>query len=70
MRNLTVAQVEEYKDKRRVITSVIWFFSSLGFAVVVPTIGESIAIVGAIAAHFIFTFPGEGLFAFGVNHCL
>ena len=59
LRKLTVAQVEDYKNKRRVITSLIWFFCSLGIAVIVPTIGDAIAIVGALAAHFIFTFPGE-----------
>ena len=59
MRKLTAAQVEDYKDKRRLITSLIWFFSSLGIAVIVPTIAEAIAIVGALAAHFIFTFPGK-----------
>ena len=59
IRKLTAAQVEDYRNKRRVITSLIWFFSSLGIAVIVPTIADAIAIVGALAAHFIFTFPGE-----------
>ncbi|XP_028392393.1 putative sodium-coupled neutral amino acid transporter 7 [Dendronephthya gigantea] len=58
IRKLTAAEIENYKGKRRVITSIIWFFSSLGIAVIVPTIADAIAIVGALAAHFIFTFPG------------
>lgn len=61
MRKLTAAEIENHKRKRRVITSLIWFFSSLGIAVIVPNIAEAIAIVGALAAHFIFTFPGKGL---------
>lgn len=59
IRNLTVAQVEDYRGKRRLITSLIWFFASLGIAVTVPTIAKAIDIVGALAAHFIFTFPGK-----------
>ena len=59
IRKLTVAEIENHRKKRRIITSLIWFFSSLAVAIIVPTIGKAIAIVGALAAHFIFTFPGQ-----------
>ena len=58
LRKLTVHEIEVWENKRRIVTSLVWFFSSLGLAIVVPTIGKAIAIVGGFAAHFIFTFPG------------
>jgi hypothetical protein len=58
LRKLTTAEIQGWENKRRIITSLVWFFSSLGLAIVVPTIGKAIAIVGGFAAHFIFTFPG------------
>lgn len=59
LRRLSLAQVQSLQNKRRVIVSIIWFFSSLALAIVVPTIGKAIAVVGGFAAHFIFTFPGK-----------
>ncbi|XP_028392884.1 putative sodium-coupled neutral amino acid transporter 7 [Dendronephthya gigantea] len=58
LRRFTTAEVEAWQNKRRIITSLIWFFSSLGLSIIVPNIGKAIAIVGGFAAHFIFTFPG------------
>lgn len=58
VRRLTTAQVEGFENKRRIITSIVWFFSSLALSIIVPTIGKAIALVGGFAAHFIFTFPG------------
>ncbi|XP_046843458.1 putative sodium-coupled neutral amino acid transporter 7 [Xenia sp. Carnegie-2017] len=58
LRRLSLGQVQSLQNKRRVIVSIIWFFSSLALAIVVPTIGKAIAVVGGFAAHFIFTFPG------------
>ena len=58
LRKLKVPEVNGWENKRRIITSLVWFFASLALAIVVPTIGKAIAIVGGFAAHFIFTFPG------------
>ena len=58
LRRLTTAEIEVWENKRRIITSIVWFFSSLGLAIVVPNIGKAIEVVGGFAAHFIFTFPG------------
>ena len=59
LRRLTITEVENWQNKRRIITSLVWFFSSVGLAIVVPNIGKAIAVVGGFAAHFIFTFPGK-----------
>lgn len=48
----------------RVSLVTVWFFLSLILAVVIPNIGDIIKILGSLAAVFIFTLPGLGLFQY------
>ncbi|CAF1279236.1 unnamed protein product [Adineta ricciae] len=45
--------------KRRVIIVCLWFFSTLAGAVFLPNISLAIHYLGALAASFIFIFPGQ-----------
>jgi len=44
--------------KRRIIIVCLWFFTTLGGAVFLPNISLAIHYLGALAASFIFVFPG------------
>ena len=57
-RRMTQEQAELYERPRRVIQTLIWFGTSLIVAIKIPTIGEAIALVGGVAALFIFLYPG------------
>ena len=54
-----MAEAEGSMNKRRIISTLVWFFTSLAISIIVPNIGKAIALVGGFAAHFIFTFPGQ-----------
>ena len=45
--------------KRRVLIVCLWFFSTLAGAVFLPNISLAIHYLGALAASFIFIFPGK-----------
>lgn len=45
--------------KRRIIIVCLWFFSTLAGAVFLPNISMAIHYLGALAASFIFIFPGR-----------
>jgi len=47
------------KEKFRLISITVWFFSSLIIAIVMPNIGSVIQLLGSLAAVFIFIFPGN-----------
>lgn len=49
---------EESSIKRRVAIVCLWFFSTLAGAVFLPNISLAIHYLGALAASFIFVFPG------------
>lgn len=44
--------------KRRVLIVCLWFFTTLAGAVFLPNISLAIHYLGALAASFIFVFPG------------
>jgi hypothetical protein len=44
--------------KRRVFIVCLWFFTTLAGAVFLPNISLAIHYLGALAASFIFFFPG------------
>ena len=44
---------------RRIVVTTIWFATSLALAVIVPDISAVIAVLGGLAALFIFEFPGK-----------
>ena len=44
---------------RRIVMTVLWFGVSLLLAVIVPNIGVVIALLGGLAAVFVFIFPGQ-----------
>ena len=46
------------EKRRRVVMTTVWFFISLFLAVIVPNIGMVIALLGGLAAVFVFIFPG------------
>ena len=51
-----VAEVNE--RKRRIIQTLIWFGLSLIIALFVTDIAKAVALIGGLAALFIFFFPG------------
>ncbi|ELU06937.1 hypothetical protein CAPTEDRAFT_153758 [Capitella teleta] len=55
---LSPEEIHANERKRRVITVFVWFSASLTFAVFVPGIGIVISFLGALAAVFVFVFPG------------
>ena len=59
IRQFTAAEVDNFIKKRHTIISVLWFLCSLAIGLFVPTIGMAIDFIGALVAHFIFTFPGQ-----------
>ncbi|XP_012272242.1 putative sodium-coupled neutral amino acid transporter 7 [Orussus abietinus] len=46
----------------RILFTVLWFFSSLVIAILVPDIAPVISLLGCLSAAFIFLFPGICLF--------
>ncbi|CAF3462981.1 unnamed protein product [Rotaria sp. Silwood1] len=53
---------EEHSIKRRIIIVCLWFFTTLVGAVFLPNISLAIHYLGALAASFIFIFPGLCLY--------
>ena len=53
------SHVDRFEMPRRVLMTLLWFISTLFLAVVVPQIGAVIKVLGALAAVFIFIFPGK-----------
>jgi len=58
MWSLTPEESAMGERRRRIVIVTVWFFSSLGLAVIVPDIAVVIAVLGGLAALFIFIFPG------------
>ena len=58
-RRMTQEQAEYHERPRRLVQTLVWFATSLVVAVKVPTIGAAIALVGGVAALFIFFYPGN-----------
>ena len=48
-----------YERRRRIVTTIIWFATTLTIAVILPNIGIVIDFLGSFAALFAFFFPGE-----------
>jgi hypothetical protein len=55
---LTIATDTRQSTKRRILIVGLWFFSTLVVAVFLPNISIAIHYLGALAASFIFIFPG------------
>ena len=52
------ALAELNERRRRIIQTLVWFGLSLVVAVFVKDIGYAVAIIGGLAALFIFFYPG------------
>ena len=50
---------EVHERQRRTIQTIVWFSLSLIVAVFVKDIGYAVALIGGLAALFIFFFPGR-----------
>lgn len=48
----------ERERRRRVLQTLVWFVVTLVLALFIPDIGRVIALIGGLAACFIFVFPG------------
>ncbi|XP_013371684.1 PREDICTED: putative sodium-coupled neutral amino acid transporter 7 isoform X1 [Chinchilla lanigera] len=46
------------EQRRRVLQTLVWFLLTLLLALFIPDIGKVIAVIGGLAACFIFVFPG------------
>ena len=46
------------EQRRRVLQTLLWFTVTLILALFIPDIGRVIALIGGLAACFIFVFPG------------
>ena len=57
--------IARYERRRRIITTVIWFVTTLLIAIVLPNIGIVIDFLGSFAALFAFFFPGNDYSVFG-----
>ena len=53
-----IATDPRHSIKRRFLIVCVWFFSTLAGAVFLPNISIAIHYLGALAASFIFIFPG------------
>jgi hypothetical protein len=53
-----IATDQRQSNKRRILIVSLWFFSTLVGAVFLPNISIVIHYLGALAASFIFIFPG------------
>jgi sodium-coupled neutral amino acid transporter 7/8 len=58
----SIATDTRQTTKRRILIVCLWFFSSLVGAIFLPNISVAIHYLGALAASFIFIFPGLGLY--------
>ncbi|CAF3860765.1 unnamed protein product [Adineta steineri] len=58
----SIATDARQSSKRRILIVCLWFFSTLAGAVFLPNISVAIHYLGALAASFIFTFPGLCLY--------
>lgn len=58
-RKLPPYAVVMQEQRRRILITTLWFGSTLLMAVFVPNIGAVIAVLGCLAALFIFAFPGK-----------
>lgn len=56
---INIATDTEHSNKRRILIVSLWFFSTLVGAVFLPNISVAIHYLGALAASFIFIFPGN-----------
>ncbi len=54
----SIATDSRQSTKRRILIVCLWFFSTLVGAVFLPNISVAIHYLGALAASFIFIFPG------------
>ncbi|CAF1278576.1 unnamed protein product [Adineta ricciae] len=57
-----IATDVEHSTKRRILIVCLWYFSTLTAAVFLPNISVAIHYLGALAASFIFIFPGLCLY--------
>ena len=55
---LTIATETSQTYQRRILIVCLWFFSTLVAAIFLPNISVAIHYLGALAASFIFIFPG------------
>ena len=53
------ALAEVHERQRRIIQTIVWFSLSLIVSVFVKDIGYAVALIGGLAALFIFFFPGR-----------
>ena len=58
------AEINE--TRRRIVQTLVWFTSALIISVFVTDIQYAIALIGGLAALFIFFFPGKKI-AFNAN---
>jgi len=56
---LSPEDIAQKENSRRIVMTILWFGVSLLLAVIVPNIGVVIALLGGLAAVFVFIFPGE-----------
>lgn len=53
-----IATDPRHSTQRRILIVCLWFFSTLAGAIFLPNISVAIHYLGALAASFIFIFPG------------
>lgn len=58
LRGLAKRHIYTGERKRHIVITLIWFVATLVLAVFIPNIGIVIGMLGALAAVFIFVFPG------------
>ncbi|KAK2151863.1 hypothetical protein LSH36_348g02011 [Paralvinella palmiformis] len=58
---LSPEDIAQKENSRRIVMTILWFGVSLLLAVIVPNIGVVIALLGGLAAVFVFIFPGHCL---------
>ena len=56
---LSEEQASVHEFKRRCVIAIVWFTTTLLIALYVPNIAIVIDVLGALAALFIFFFPGK-----------
>ncbi|CAI9716143.1 Hypothetical predicted protein [Octopus vulgaris] len=65
--NLSAVSASIHEKVRRIIMTLVWFFTTLLLAVLIPNIGVVIAFLGTLAAVFIFVFPGICILQLGLH---
>ena len=53
------ADADVMERRRRIVTTLVWFVTTLLIALFIPDIGVVISLLGGLAAIFIFVFPGQ-----------